>query len=119
MDGKWLDAARWEVESLVNLKEGQDIQVFLANKDEGLEAYVTKSARPECYVDRDKDSGVKSMVVTMKIMKFKHLLEGGKLESMVIVTSASRLAESALLYLLDKPACDPRFIAAVRQSTSL
>lgn len=114
--GRFLTKAKWEVKSLSDLKEGQNIQVSIPVEDADLIAYMAKSGpKQECVMEKD---GKKHWVIlTTRVMQFKHMLEheSSELQSMVLVVPMNRTVESFLIYLLDREQSDPRFLSLIGQ----
>lgn len=113
IDGKWIEAARWSVGSIADLREGNDFQLVLPVKDEALTAYLAKNQRPEVQLERA--DGKPQVTIGLKVVRIRHLLEPpDDLQSMVLLVPVNRAAESVLMYLLDLPACNPKFVAMIR-----
>jgi hypothetical protein len=116
MNGGIIEKAKWEVDTLENLREGHWIQFsFNIEEDPNLISYVSKRSNIDCVVEKT-DKGQYSIVLTGVIKTFRHMVDASKLESMVTVIPVNRAIENVLLYILDKDQCDPKFIALLRQT---
>jgi N-glycosylase/DNA lyase len=115
INGNFIDEARWNVSTLQNLREGQNLQVSLPASNQRLVEYVANLNKMECSVERDRKSKKCTLTFTVKIVGFRHMLEPPKkaIESMAVVVPVNRTVENVLLYLLGSDLIDSRFKAAV------
>lgn len=116
ISGKFVDEARWEVETFENLREGQTIQVVLPAKDSNLVEYLAKVGKMECSLERVGKTKRHTVTVMLRIVGFKHMLEPdkGQMESMAFVVPENRIVENVLLHVLRSEHVDQRFEAAIR-----
>jgi len=115
ISGKLIEKARLEVETLSNMREGQNLQISIAVKDKNLIHFLGKQTGMECVLEREEDKS-HYVVLTMKIMHFRHMLDysTGELDSQVYVSPASRTVEEVLTYLLDRDKCNPKFVEMLK-----
>ncbi len=115
ISGSFIDEAKWNVSTLQNLREGQNLQVSLPISNQRLIEYVVNLGKMECSVERDRKSKNYTITLTVKIMGFRHMLEPPKkaIESMAIVVPVNRTVENVLLSMLKSKLVDQRFTAAL------
>jgi hypothetical protein len=118
ISGRFINKAKWEVDTLANLREGHNIQVSLPVKDKNLISFLTKSNKINHTLE--KIGNKFSVILTMKLTQFRHMLDTNPLDfqSMAVVTPLDRTIEGILLYLLSKNECDPRFVALIKGTSS-
>lgn len=117
INGGIIEKAKWEIDTLANLREGHFIQFnFNIEEDVNLISYVSKRSNIDCVIEKT-DKGQYSVVLTGIVKAFRHMLDASKLESMVTVVPANRAVENVLLYVVDKNQCDPKFVALLRQTS--
>lgn len=114
--GKLIDGARWEVKSLSDMREGQNLHVSVPVGDKNLIHFLGKQTGMDCVLEREEDKS-HYVVLTTKIMQFRHMLDHstGDLESLVYVSPANRTVEEVLTYMLDKDKCNPKFIEMLKK----
>ena len=114
LSGQIISAAKWEVQNIINLREGHNFQISILSKDAGLLGYISKQTGGDITVDHHKD--VYSVILNCIVKQIRHLLEANtkQLESMAVVMPANRIVENVLIYLMARDKCDPRFIKLVQ-----
>jgi hypothetical protein len=118
ISGSIIENARWEVENIVNLREGHGFQINWITKDTNLLAYVGKANNRECSVDRNKD--IYSVVLSCLVKQIRHMLDSNEkqIESMAILVPSNRVVENIIIYLASPDKCDPRVIQLIRAGSA-
>jgi hypothetical protein len=114
LDGKIISSARWEIQSIVNLREGHNFQISILTKDTKILGYIGKLNNTDLSVDHNKD--IYSVILNCVVKQIRHLLETStkQLESLAVVMPASRMVESVIVYMMSQDKCDPRFVKLVQ-----
>lgn len=117
--GRLIEEARWEVNSISNLREGHAFQVSLPTSDMNLVAYAGKTGSKECSIDGTK--GSYSVVLTCLVKQIRHMLEDGskQVESMAVLVPSNRVVENVIIYMLSPAKCDPRVSQLIQSSQGL
>lgn len=117
INGAIIESARWPVDSLQNIHIDDVIHVSLQSSDKELLTWISSKSNRELGVEKPKDSKEYSVILPLRIARFKHLLESNSntIESMAQVIPTNRDAELILIYILDFKNSDPRFKEIVKK----
>lgn len=117
ISGKLVEGARWDVNTLTNMREGQSLQVSLPVEDKKLIHFLGKQNGMDCVLEREEDKS-HYVVLTMKIMSFRHMLDHatGELDSQAYVSPINRTVEEVITFLLDRDKCNPKFVELLKKS---
>lgn len=117
ISGKFVDEARWDVDTIENLREGHTVQVQFPVDDASLAEYLTKLAKMECSIERAGKTKKHTVMVTLRVVGFKHMVDTDKkrMDSMAFVVPENRIVENVLLHVLKSSLIDPRFVALLKQ----
>lgn len=113
--GKLVKGAKWEILTLSNMREGQSLHISIPVKDKKLIHFLGKQTGMECVLEREENKD-HYVVLTMKIMSFRHMLDHStsELDSQVYVSPINRTVEEVITFLLDEEKCNPKFIELLR-----
>ncbi|HED38483.1 MAG TPA: hypothetical protein ENI76_09625 [Ignavibacteria bacterium] len=116
INGKLIEKAKWEVNTISNMREGQSLQISITVNDDKLINLCGKQNSIDCVIEKEED-GSHYVVLTMKIMSFRHMLDHStsELDSQVYLSPINRAVEEILTFLLDKEKCNPKFIEILKQ----
>lgn len=103
--------------TLADMREGHQLGLSIDISDKKLLQFLSKYDGMDCVLER-KDDGGHYAVVTLQVMRFKHMLDHGPsaLSSMAFVVPINRTVEHVVTYLLDRKKCDPRFLDLVKKA---
>jgi len=112
ISGRLIEKAKWEVNTLENVREGQVIQINIPVKEPNMIKYLSKTTDTVL----DKDGKKYSVNLSVTITGFRHLYEPSQkqIQSMITVIPINRTVEQILVHLLDKNNSDPKFVAHIR-----
>lgn len=116
ISGKLIDGARWDVGTLSDMREGQNLQISIPVGDKNLIHFLGRQNGMDCVLEREADKS-HYVVLTMRIMQFRHMLDhgSGSLDSQAYVTPINRTVEEVLTFILDKDKCNPKFVEMLRK----
>lgn len=121
--GKIIEKAKWEVETLANMREGHQLLISMDVSERNLVQFLGKHGGMDCVLEK-KDKTILNgddegyyVVVTLQVMKFKHMFDHEKLtlSSMAFAVPINRTVENVVTYLMDQSKCDPRFTQAIQK----
>lgn len=112
MSGRMIEKAKWEVDTLQNIREGHVIQINITVKDTDIIKYLSKTTNTIL----DKDDKDYSVNLSIKVTGFRHLYEPPhkSIQSMITAVPVNRTIEQVLVHLLDRNNSDPKFVAHIR-----
>lgn len=115
-----IDKARWPVDSFQNLHLEDVIQISVPSSDKELLAWLIKNQNAELSVEREKKKKTYSVILSFRLLKFRHLVENGQanMDSMAQIIPTNRSVEQVLIYILDSDKADPRFKNIIRKVTN-
>lgn len=86
--------------------------ICIDTDDKDILSYVKKQAKKECAADQIGNRNFIS--ITFVVDSIRHMIDGKKFDTMMMVIPEGKYAERVVLYLLDPEKCEKRFVEAVR-----
>ena len=118
MSGHAVEGARWDVDFSIPPSVGHSVQVNIPTDDKELMAYSPKMVAHGVVLDGSKEDGW-TITFTCTVKAVKHLIEvnGGIVQTMVVIIPEGRASEQVMIYLLDRKRCDSTFTKALKGPT--
>jgi hypothetical protein len=118
MRGDLVEKARWPVNDLLAVQEGQRILVNFSSRDKNIISYISRQQSSDCMLDtQGNQKGETTVILGFRVQEIRQMIDAktSKVDSMVIVTPANKVVEAAMMFMLQPEKCDPRFLGMLKE----